>query len=266
MNGARRGGRCTGRRCAVALLVAVVLLPGPGSRAGAQDVAWTARVSLQALSVRDAGDWLALRQEVGRRYGNGRRLRLGLVETRRFGAWDAGLEAGGTVRAGELYLSLDGGLTPEADVVEDARVGARVALPVGEVVPSVGYRVRLYADGPVHTVSPRLEWYRGPWLLSGELRVTRSAAGTTNPAGIVRVTRRLSSDGRVWLGAAGGEEDFLVGRPPDQRLRTLDTRSLVGGVEWALPADWTVRLDVTGVDSDPRLDRAGGTLTVTRAF
>ena len=137
---------------------------------------------------------------------------------------------------------------------------------MGELVPSLGYRLRIFADGPVHTVIPRLEWYRGPWLLSGELRLIRSAVETVNVAGIARIARRISSHWRVWIGVAGGEEDFLVGRPPTRRLRTLDTRSLFGGVERTLPGGWSVRLDASGVDSDPRLDRVGGALTVARTF
>lgn len=250
---------------AILAVVAVATLLGPVP-ATAQEPGWTARLFLQALSVEDADDWWVLRQQVSRRLPDGRRFEVGIAETRRFGVWDVSLEGRGTLRPGDVYLTLDARYTPGAEILEDAHVGARAALPLGELVPSLGYRLQLFADGTVHTVSPRLEWYRGPWLFSGELRLIRSAVETVNLAGIARVTRRLPDGWSVWAGLAGGEEDFLVGQPPDQRLSTLRTRSLLVGFERDLPGGWALRLDLTGVNSDPRLDRIGGGLTVTRTF
>lgn len=258
--------RTTRRRLAAVLLgLAAATLP-PAAHGSAQEATWTAHVHARALSVEDRGDWTVLRQQLSRSLPDGRRLELGLRQTRRFGTWDASLEAGATLRPGNVYLSLDARYTPGAEIVEDALLGARAALPVGEVVPSVGYRLQLFPDGPVHTLSPRLEWYRGPWLVSGELRVIRSAVETVNFAGIVRVTRRIAPDWSARIGLARGEEDFLVGRPPTQELRTLRTRSLFGGVEHDVSPGWTARVDLTGVDSDPTLDRVGASLTVTRTF
>lgn len=267
MSRGRPGDRTARRRLLRSLFLALLALHGADAGLEGQASEWTARASTQLLSVRDAEDWLTLRQEVERVFSDGRRLHLGVRETRRFGAWDTSVEAGATFRPGRrLHLSLDARVTPEAEVLEDARLGVRAALPVGEFVPSVGYRLQLFPDGPVHTASPRLEWYRGPWLLSGELRVIRSAVETVNFAAIGRVTRRVSVGWRLWVGLAAGEEDFLVGRPPDRSLRTLATRSLLGGAELRLPSGWSLRLDLTGVASDPRLDRVGGSLTVARGF
>lgn len=254
------------RRAAVLLLALAVAALSPAADGAAQEATWTARVHAGALSVEDRGDWTELRQELARRLPDGRRLALGSRQTRRFGTWDASLEAAATLRPGDAYLSLDARYTPGAEILEDALLGARLALPVGEVVPSVGYRLQLFPDGPVHTMSPRVEWYRGPWLVFGELRVIDSAVETVNFAGIARVTRRISSDWSAWIGLARGEEDFLVGRPPTRQLRTLRTQSLFGGVEHAVSPAWTVRVDLTGVDSDPTLDRIGASLTITRTF
>lgn len=258
--------RRTRRHLVSILLWAIVSVSGTPGEGAAQEPAWTARAFVQALSVEDTDDWLQLRQQAARRSPNGRRIAFGVVETRRFGDWDVSLDGSGTLRRGDLHLSLDARVTPEADVLEEARVGARAALSTGELVPSLGYRLHLFPDGPVHTASPRLEWYRGAWLFSGEVRVIRSAVETVNLAGIARVTRRISAGWRVRAGLAAGEEDFRVGRPPRQELRTLTTRSLFGGVEWSHPEGWSVRLDLTGVDSDPRLDRAGGALSLVRSF
>lgn len=249
-----------------ALLSAVAIVLAAGG-APAQETGWTGRLFVQARSVQDSEAWLVLRQQVARGFDGGRRLGLGLVQTRRFGDWDASLEASGTLRPGAgTYLSLEGRVTPEADVLENARAGARVSLPLGEVVPSLGYRAQVFGDGTVHSVSPRLVWYRGPWLFSGELRIIRSAVETVNLAAIARVTRSITDAWSVRLGLARGEEDFLVGRPPGQTLRTLTTRSVFAGVEHDLPGAWSARLDVTGIDTDQRLDRLGGSVALSRSF
>lgn len=254
-------------RCLAGVLLPLTLAAlVPPAGGAAQEATWSVQAQARSLSVEDRGDWTVLRQQVARALPDGRRLELGLRQSRRFGTWDASLEAGATLRPGDVYLSLDARYTPGAEVLEDALLDVRAALPLGEVVPSVGYRLQLFPDGPVHTASPRLEWYRGPWLVFGELRVIRSAVETVNLAGVARVTRRISPDWSAWIGVAKGEEDFLVGRPPAQQLRTLRTRSLFGGLGHDISPAWTVRVDVTGVDSDPILDRIGASLTVTRTF
>lgn len=261
----QQGKRAASCRPLAAAVLVLLLVAAPG--ADAQEAGWTGRLFLQAQSVEDREAWVVLRQQAARSFSGGRRLRVGLTQTRRFGDWDASVGASGTLRpGGGTYLSLDGRVTPGADVIDDARFGARVSLPLDEFVPSVGYRLQLFGDDPVHSVSPRLNWYRGPWLFSGEVRVIRSALETTNVAAIGRVTRRISSAWSVRMGVARGEEDFLVGRPPGQSLRTLTSRSVSAGGEHRLPGRWTVRLDVTGVDTDQGIDRLGGSVTVTRAF
>jgi len=236
-------------------------------QARAQEADWTGRLLVRGFSVRDADDWLLLRQEASRAFADGTRLRVGLTQTRRFGAWDASAGAGATLHpADRVSLTVDGRVTPAAEVLEDARMETRASLQAGPFVPSLGYRVQLYDEGTVHTVSPRVVWYGGPWRLSGEVRVIRSALETVNLAAIGRATRRLSARWSAWLGLASGEEDFLVGAPPTAALRTLTTRSAFGGVERTLTGGWSLRLTLTGIDSDPRLDRVGGSVTVARAF
>lgn len=254
-------------RRAVAAPAALLALALAAGAAAGQATGWRATVGLQALSVEDADDWLEVRQEVARRPGGGRQLRAALVQTRRFGVWDVSLEAGATLRPHDrVYLTVDGRVTPGAQVLDELRAGTRAAVRLGEIVPSLGYEYRSYGDASVHTGSSRVEWYTGPWLLSWELRAIRSAVETVNVAAIGRVARRISADWRAWAGLAAGEEDYRVGRPPVQRLRTLTTRSAFGGAAWTGPAGWSVRVDVSGVESDPRLDRLGGSLSVTRRF
>lgn len=262
--------RPTPRALPARLLPALLLLAsalGAPAAAPAQEGEWSGRLLFEGRAVRDAANWLALGQEAALVLEDGRRFGIGTAQTRRFGTWDASLDAGATLRpGGSLYLSLDGRVTPDAEIVEDARLGARAALPLGELVPSLGYRFQAFEEGAVHTVSPGLEWYAGSWLVSGELRIVRSAVETVNLAAIGRLTRRLSDGWIAWVGAAAGEEDFLVGRPPARELRTLTTRTLTGGVERALGDGWSARLSATAVDSDPRLDRIGSSLTLVRAF
>lgn len=235
--------------------------------ATAQQAGWRGRLFLRAQSVEDREAWIVLRQQAARGFSGGGLYQVGLTQTRRFGDWDTSVGATGTLRpGGDSYLSLDARVTPEADVVEDVRVGARLSLPLGELAPSLGYRLQLFGDDPVHSVSPRLNWYRGPWILSGEVRVIRSALETTNVAAIGRVTRRISGSWSVRLGLARGQEDFLVGRPPDQSLRTLTSRSLSAGVEHEPGGGWTVRLGLAGIDTDRGLDRLGGSVAVARSF
>lgn len=256
------------RRAALACFaLLLVTLPSLAVQARAQEADWTGRLLVRGFSVRDADDWLLLRQEASRAFADGTRLRVGLAQTRRFGAWDASAGAGATLRpADRVSLSVDGRVTPAADVLEDARLETRASLQAGPFVPSLGYRVQLYGEGTVHTVSPRVVWYGGPWRLSGEVRVIRSALETVNLAAIGRATRRLSARWSAWLGLASGEEDYLVGAPPTAALRTLTTRSAFGGVERTLTGGWSLRFTLTGIESDPRLDRVGGSVTVARAF
>ncbi len=259
----RRGATPPGLHAVAALLL--LLLAAPGARA--QDSPWTGRLFLQARSVEDREAWLVLRQQAAKSFSGGGMLQVGLTQTRRFGDWDASVGASGTLRpGGGAYLSLDARITPEADVIDDARFGARMSLPLGELVPSVGYRIKLFGDDPVHAVSPRLNWYRGSWLLSGEVRLVRSALETTSIAAIGRVTRRIPGGWSVRIGVARGEEDFRVGRPPGQSLRTLTSRSLSAGVERRLTDGWTVQLDLAGVDTDQGLDRFGASVTLARTF
>lgn len=256
-----------GLRVLLSGLVGILLSPLGTPAVLAQDSGWTGRLFLQSQAVEDRESWIVLRKQAARSFSGGGLLQVGLTGTRRFGDWDTSVGASGTLRpGGGTYLSLDARLTPGADVIDDARLGARVSLPVGEIVPSLGYRLQLFGDDAVHSVSPGLNWYRGAWLLSGEVRIIRSALGTTNVAAIGRVTRTITPSWSVRMGVARGEEDFLVGPPPEQSLRTLTSRSLSAGVEHDLSGGWTVRLDLSGVDTDQGIDRLGGSLTVARAF
>lgn len=251
----------------VAVLSAFFLLLAAARPGAAQEGPWSARTSARLLVVDDSRDWLALTQEVARLWADGSRVSLGLTQTRRFGIWDVGLDAAATLRPSDrIFLTLRGAVIPDADVLEDVRAAGRVAVPVGRFVPSLGYRFQSFSDGDAHTVSPRLEWYHGPWLLTGEFRMIRSAVETVNVAGIGRIRRRIGEDWQVRIGVAAGDEDFLVGPPADQVLRTLRTRSVFGGVERDVSRAWAVRLDLTAVDSDPRLDRYGGSVSVARSF
>ncbi|HKK07848.1 MAG TPA: hypothetical protein VKA44_03105, partial [Gemmatimonadota bacterium] len=97
-------------------------------------------------------------------------------------------------------------------------------------------------------------------------RFTRNTFGTINAAFIGRAQVGLGSDWQAWAGASAGNEDFLVGPPTNQSVRTLRTRSAFAGVGWSGVPGWDVRLDVVGTHSEPRLSRAGAALSLARSF
>jgi YaiO family outer membrane protein len=235
--------------------------------ARAQQGPWVAQVGFQALSVSRSQDWYELRQDISRLWGRGDRAGGALVETSRFGHWDESLELRGTLHPVErLYVSLQGRWTPDGRILERYMLHATVSMPSGHFVPALGYEIKDYTEGPVHQVSPRLDWYRGRWFLRGEARFTRNTFGTVNVAAIGRAQTALAPDWQAWVGVALGNEDFLVGPPGDQSVRTLRTRSAYAGAQWTGVPGWTVRLDVVGVHSEPRLSRAGVSLSLSRSF
>lgn len=266
--GERSGGRRATPARPAALLVllcaAVPLRPGP---VRGQDAPWSATLTAGWLSVSDAGDWSRIEESVARRWPRGDRLSGSVIHTRRFGRWDHGLGLGGTLHPDpRLYLTGSATVTPGAEIREEALLHAEVAFVAGPFVPSLAYEYRSYDQGPVHQVAPALTWYRGRWSVRGEVRVVRNDVGTVNLAGIARARLDVNEAWSAWLGASAGNEDFLVGPPGAQELRTLRTRSAVSGASWSGLPGWTLRLDVTAVDSDPRLSRAGATLSVVRSF
>jgi YaiO family outer membrane protein len=233
----------------------------------AQQGPWAAQLGFQALSVSGSQSWYELRQAFSRSWSRGDRAGGALVETSRFGRWDQSLELRGTLRPRKrLYVSLQGRWTPHARILERYMLQARVSRPSGHFVPALGYEIKDYPEGPVHQLSPRLDWYGGRWFLRAEARFTRNTFGTINLATIARAQVGLAPDWQAWVGVAVGNEDFLVGPPRDQSVRTLRTRSAYAGAQWTGLPGWTVRLDVVGVHSEPRLSRAGASLSLGRSF
>jgi YaiO family outer membrane protein len=255
-------------RSVLAVLATALAVPAllPGA-ARAQQGTWVAQLDFQGLSVSGSQDWFELRQGVSRLWSRGDRAGGALVETDRFGRWDQSLELQGTLHPRDrLYVSLQGRWTPDARILERYMLHATVSRPSGHFVPALGYEIKDYPQGPVHQLSPRLDWYGGRWFLRGEARFTRNTFGTINLAAIARAQAGLAPDWQAWVGVAVGNEDFLVGPPGNQSVRTLRTRSAYAGAQWTGLPGWTVRIDVVGVHSEPRLSRAGASLSLSRSF
>lgn len=245
-------------------LAASASLPGA---VRAQQEPWTGQFGFEALSVSGSQDWYELREGVSRLWSRGDRAGGTLVQTRRFGHWDQSLELRGTLHPRDrLYVSLQGRWTPDAQIVERYLLHAAVSVRSGRFVPALSYEIRDYAQGPVHQLGPRLDWYGGRWFLRGEARFTRNTFGTINLAAVARAQVGVAPDWQAWVGVAAGNEDFLVGPPSSQSVRTLRTRSAYAGAQWTGLPGWTVRLDIVGVHSEPRLSRAGASLSLARAF
>jgi hypothetical protein len=68
------------------------------------------------------------------------------------------------------------------------------------------------------------------------------------------------------VGVGAGRESFLVGAPPVQQVRSLETRTATVGARAELGAGFSLRADATLVDSDPTLSRRGLALSLERRF
>lgn len=250
-----------------ASLLALALAGAATSGLAAQPAGWRATAGLGAWSVADADDWWEVSARAERRWGDGSRLGLGTASWRRFGTWDHSLEVDGAWRAGDRVW-LDGRVlvTPAAEVREELalRVGGSLSLPPFAV--GIGYRVQEYAAGPNHSLVPHVEWYHGDLVVLARAWATRTLHDTFVGAALGRATLRVTDRLELWAGAAAGEEDFVVGSGAGREVRTLESRTLLLGGRVRMPGGWSVRWDLTGTASDPRLDRAGGAVQVGRAF
>lgn len=249
------------------LFLALALLGAGTSGLAAQPADWRATTGFGAWSVEDADDWWEISTRTEGRWGDGSRLGLGTVSWRRFGSWDHSLEVDGVWRAAERVW-LDGRMlvTPGAEIREEVafQVGGSVSLP--PFAMGLGYRVQEFAGGPNHTLIPRLEWYHGDLFVLVRGWATRTLHDTFTGAVLGRAALRLTDRLELWAGAAGGEEDFVVGSGAGRQVRTLDSRTLLLGGRVRVAGGWSVRWDLDGTASDPRLDRLGGVIQVERSF
>lgn len=254
-------------RSTAGLLLAVAALGAATTGLPAQAPGWRTSAGFGAWSVADAEAWWELSTRAERRWADGSRVGLGTVAWRRFGSWDHSLEADGVWRAGER-LWIDGRVlvTPAAEIREEAALQVGGSWSLRPFAVGLGYRVQEFPAGTNHTVIPRAEWYHGDLFVLARGWVTRTLHDTYIGAAFGRAAVRVTDRLELWAGAAVGEEDFVVGSGGAREVRTLVSRTLLLGGEVRLAGRWSVRWDLTGTASEPRLDRLGAVIHVDRTF
>lgn len=255
-------------RSAAGLLLLVLAALGAGTTGlPAQSPGWRATAGVGAWSVADAETWWELSARAERRWADGSRLGLATVAWRRFGARDHSLEVDGAWRAGERVW-LDGRMlvTPAAEIREEAALEVGGTWSLAPFAVGLDYRVREFPAGTDHSLIPQVEWYGGDLFVLARGWVTRTLHDTYIGAVLGRAALRVTDRLEVWAGAALGEEDFVVGSGRAREVRTLVSRTLLLGGEMRVAEGWSIRGDLTGTASEPRLDRLGGAIAVGRSF
>lgn len=251
----------------LALLPMALPPSGPSALSAQQPAEWSVAASVGAWGVEDAPDWLELTERAERVHADGSRIGLEVASWRRFGEWDHAVEASGTLRASEdLWLHARGLVTPGARIREEGagQVGASVALRPFSV--GLSYQVRSFEEGTEHALLPEVTWYGGATTVFVRGWLMHTTADSRAGAGMFRVTHRVSDRVRLMWGGALGDEDFVVESAGGREVRTIRSETLLLGGIWDPVPDWTLRLDLAATDTDARLDRAGGTLTIRRSL
>ena len=186
----------------------------------------------------------------------------------RFGERDASEKLGVLVHpSARWWASLEAGtaigpeLVPKNSWDLDVTGRATTRLAAG-----VGYRRQNYVVGPVDLVMPHASFTAGTWTWDARMYFSRNPSRRTDAAGFVRVTRALSARVEAWVGGGGGRESYLVGAPPVQEVRSLETLTGTAGVRVQVRAGFSVRVDGTVVRSRPVLSRRGFAIAIERRF
>ncbi len=186
----------------------------------------------------------------------------------RFGERDGSEKLGVLVHpAARWWASLEAGTAIETELVPknswelDVTGRATARLAAG-----VGYRRQNYVVGAVDLVMPHASLAAGTLTWDARMFLSRNPSRRTDAAGFVRVTRTLSTRVDAWAGAGAGRESYLVGAPPAQAVRTLETLTATAGARIRAGNGFTIRVDATAVRSRPVLSRRGVAIAFERQF
>ena len=238
----------------------------PSARLTAQGwrvVAWGAYEG-----VTDADDWSALGGQLSRVSRRGHGAWLAAEQLGRFGARDVTVRVGGVWHPGprwwitaEFSTGTDPEFAPKNAWEADATTLLGPRAGVG-----VGYRRQNYFAGPVDVAIPHLRVEVGRTSWDARVFLSRNPSERTDVAYLVRVTVPVGPRAAAWLGAGAGRESFVVGTPPAQTVRSLETVTGVVGARYNAGKGMILRMDATVVRSRPVLSRRGVAVAIERSF
>ncbi len=251
-------------RSVVWVLVALALRgPPPGAAQGWRLAAWGGYDG-----VTGSPDWRSFGGQLTWSAAAGHAVWAAVEALDRFGERDASEKLGVVVHpSARWWASLEAGtaigpeLVPKNSWELDVTARATTRLAAG-----VGYRRQNYVVGAVDLVMPHASLAAGGLTWDARMFVTRNPSRRTDAAGFVRATRPLSGRVEAWVGGGGGRESYLVGAPPVQEVRSLETLTGTAGVRVQVRAGFSVRVDGTVVRSRPVLSRRGFAIAIERRF
>lgn len=213
-------------------------------------------------------DWSAYGAQLAWASTAGHKLWANVEWIGRFGERDGAQKIGGVLHpAARWWISLEAGtaLRPELAPKNSWELDL-TALVSGRASLSLAYRRQNYVPGPVDVVMPHATLQIAQLSWEVRLFLARNPSARTDAAFLIRATAPLGRRAAGWLGAGAGRESYLVGAPPVQAVRSLKTVTGTAGVRYNAGRGFTLRGDVTVVESDPVLSRRGVALGVERSF
>jgi YaiO family outer membrane protein len=235
--------------------------------------AWPGVVKGQALrltawggyeSVIDADDWHTTGAQLAWVGSRGHAAWIAGERLRRFGAPDAVVRGGLALHpVSRVWLTLEAGTAAEPVFLPKNSWDVDLTLLItSRVAAGLGYRRQNYVIGPVDMLMPHATLTTAG--VSWDLRVflSRNPSERIDGAGLLRITLPVSRRASAWIGAGAGRESYVVGLPPVQQVRSLDTVTGSVGVRLEMARGLNLRVDATVIRSEPVLSRRGGTAAI----
>ena len=218
--------------------------------------------------VTGSADWSTAGAQLTLATTPGHRMWAAAERSSRFGANDITERIGGVLHpAPRWWITLETGTalqpafmpknTWEADVTALATRRGSVGL---------AYRRWNYVVGPVNVVMPHFSVQIRAVTWDVRVSLSRNPSQRTDAAFYVRATTPLSPRVAAWLLGGAGRESYLVGTAPASQVRSLDTVTGAAGLRCSMGNGFTLRLDVSVINSRPVLSRRGAGLGLERQF